>query len=215
MRVIVTFAFVLLAATMSLAQEITVQKASEPPATELAAPIQALLAADAIKVTTAPDASLTFWWATSLPVKADAVGWAQVAEGTIVGAVRVTGAQKDARGRRVKQPAVYVLRYGIQPQTGDHLGVSPFRDFLLLVPALLDKAADPLPHDKLIELSPRAISVSEAHPTVLSLDPPMATAEPLTVQTMSGGQKSVIFEVPTASGSKLRFGLILVGDVKP
>ena len=119
------------------------------------------------------------------------------------------------RGRRVKQPGVYVLRYAVQPTTADHLGVSPFKDFLLLMPAILDKSADVLSHEKLVELSPRAISISEAHPAALSLDPPVATQDLLKVQANAAGHKAVIFEAPTSRNAPLKFGLIVVGEIKP
>ena len=64
----------------------------------------------------------------------DGPGWSNVENGTLVGAVRVTGPFKEIRGK-VVAPGVYTLRYGQQPQNGDHLGISTFRDFLLLSPA--------------------------------------------------------------------------------
>lgn len=207
-----------LSASTAIAQDVAVERLTEAPATELAAPIQAILGEDAIKVTPVAGTTLTFWWVKSLPLEdgSGAPAWSQVAEGTIVGAVRIAGQQKDIRGRRVKQPGVYVLRYALQPATGDHLGVSPFRDFLLLMPAILDKTADVLPQEKLFELSARAISVSESHPAALSLDPPVASEEALNVHTNAPGHKAVVFEVPTGRESqKLRFGLVVVGEIKP
>ena len=52
--------------------------------------------------------------------------------------MRVSGTFKEIRGKVVK-PGVYTLRYGQQPQNGDHLGISPFREFLLISPAAIDK----------------------------------------------------------------------------
>lgn len=207
-----------LAPAAAIAQDLTAEPITEAAPAEIAAPIQGLLSNRAVKVAAPASVALTFWWVKSLPLKegSGAPMWSQVAEGTIVGAVRIAGPQKDMRGRRVKQPGVYVLRYGIQPQNGDHLGVSPFRDFLLLVPAALDTSAEPVSHDKLVELSPRSISVSEAHPAVLSLDPPMTSEEALKIHTNNAGHKAVVFEVPTSrEGQALRFGLILIGEIKP
>jgi hypothetical protein len=216
MRPWIFVAFALMLSVPSVAQELSVAKAAEPPVADIAAPIKALLADDGVTVTNGATA-LTFWWVKQLPLKegSGAPAWDQVVEGTIVGAVRVAGQQTDIKGRRIKQPGTYVLRYGIQPANGDHLGVSPFRDFLLLVPIVLDTSDAPLTHDRLVELSPRAVSVSEAHPTVLSLDPPVATDEPLSVRSNAAGHKAVVFEVPTSrEGQKLRFGLILVGKIE-
>ena len=49
---------------------------------------------------------------------------------------------------------VYTLRYAIQPKTDDHFGVSPFRNFLLLSPAAVDKdpaATRSRRHDRALE----------------------------------------------------------------
>ena len=87
---------------------------------------------------TSAGTTLDFWFVTSLPLQAGgAPSWQQTEEGTIVGAVRVSAVYRDIRGRTIK-PGTYTLRYGIQPANGDHLGVSPFREFLLLSPAAAD-----------------------------------------------------------------------------
>ena len=36
---------------------------------------------------------------------------------------------------------VYTMRYGLQPVNGDHLGVSTYRDYSLLLPAAKDRIA--------------------------------------------------------------------------
>jgi len=67
-----------------------------------------------------------------------------VPEGTLVGAVKLGADVRDIRGHLMKA-GVYTLRYGIQPKNEDHLGVSPFRSFLLVSPAAVDK--DPAARD--------------------------------------------------------------------
>ena len=66
----------------------------------------------------------------------------------------------------------YTLRYGVQPATDDHFGVSPFRNFLLLSMAAVDKDPAPRDHDATVELS--AQTLGGKHPAVLSIDPPAA-----------------------------------------
>ena len=51
--------------------------------------------------------------------------------------MRVSGPYKEIRGK-VVAPGVYTLRYGLQPQNGDHLGISTFREFLVVSPAAVD-----------------------------------------------------------------------------
>jgi hypothetical protein len=175
----------------------------------IAAPVRALLAPSGVSVT-AGTATLEFWWVAALPTKG-AAEWGQVAEGSIVGAVRVTGAFKEIRGKTVK-PGVYTLRLGLQPQNGDHLGVSPNREFLLLSPAVVDSDLKPLGFDGTVALSKQTIGAS--HPAALSIDPPTSTAALLSPVTNEMDLKGLTFEIKTASGGSLKFGLILIGIIE-
>lgn len=150
---------------------------------------------------------LTFWFVKQLPA---ASSWSDVKEGTLVGAVRIDKDFRDIRGRVVKA-GTFTVRYGIQPANGDHLGVSPYRDFLLLSPAAIDTDPAPRSYDGLIEVSKEAIGGS--HPAVLSIDPPVSTAAPLAITTTELGHKAITLEVPVAGGV-LRFGLVLIGRIE-
>ena len=149
----------------------------------------------------------------ALPRKPDATGagWPAVAEGAIVGALRLSKPLTDIRGLPIK-PGVYTLRYALQPQDGDHMGVSPYREFLLVAPASDDTSAEPAGIRGAISLSKK--TAGKSHPSALSLDPPSATGEPGTVVTNDAGHKAVVFRVPVAGGAPLTFGLILVGTVE-
>jgi hypothetical protein len=184
---------------------------TDAPPPELAPAVRALVASTGARVT-ASGTTLDFWWVKALPLQGTgAPSWQQVEEGTLVGAVRVSATYRDIRGRVIK-PGVYTLRYGIQPANGDHLGVSPFREFLLLSPAAADTDVKPTGHDGTVDLSKQTIGGS--HPAVWSLDPPALTdAAPLSPRTNDAGHEAIVFEVPTASGAHLRFGLILVGKI--
>jgi hypothetical protein len=195
------------------------QKAPAPP--ELAAPVAAALGDAAVSVEIGSGVSLEFWFVKVLPLKAgssDAPAWTAVEEGTLVGALRVSANYPDIRGRVIK-PGVYTLRYGIQPSDGDHLGVSPFRDFLLVSPAALDSDTAARGHQGTIELSKRTVGGS--HPAVLSIDPPVATAKDpvLGTHTTELGHTALVVEVPAARGGApagaLRFGLVLIGRIEP
>jgi len=106
---------------------------------------------------------------------------------------------------------VYTLRYALQPVNGDHLGVSPFREFLLASPAAIDRRAEATGYHEAVNLSRQAIGSS--HPAVLSIDPPVATAGAGTVTTNEAGHTMVVVEVPVSGGGVLRFGLVLVGRI--
>jgi len=60
------------------------------------------------------------------------------------------------------------LRYSLQPLNGDHLGVSPQRDFLVMAPAADDKDVNATPDfDTLMGMSRKASRTP--HPAVLSV----------------------------------------------
>jgi hypothetical protein len=174
---------------------------TDPVPTEIAAPVASKVAPGGVRAT-ASGAIITFWWVTDLP----GASWADVPEGTLVGAVKLDADVRDIRGRVVKA-GVYTLRYGIQPKNDDHFGVSPFRNFLLLSPAAVDKDPAARDHDGTIELA--AQTLGGKHPAVLSIDPPAGKDAPLAVYTTDLGHKSLIVEV-----GKLKFGIVLIGRIR-
>lgn len=176
----------------------------------LAASVAAKLADGGVRAAVGAN-TLTFWWAREVPMKATAPAWSDLPEGQLVGAVKIEKDFRDTRGRVIKAGA-YTLRYGIQPANGDHLGVSPFREFLLLSPVAHDTDPAPQKHDSLVDLSKQTIGGS--HPAVWSLDPPVATDAALTVRANTELElKALIMEVPVAGGT-LRFGLVLIGKIE-
>jgi hypothetical protein len=188
-----------------------------PPPDAVAPAISQKLSADGVRVSVNPATTLEFWWVSGLPLKsgATAASWTDVEEGTLVGAVRIPADFRDVRGRIIKA-GVYTLRYGIQPQNGDHLGVSPFREFLLLSPAAVDQDPAPRGHDGTIEISKQSIGGS--HPGVWSLDPPVASGAALSLHKTELGHDAVIMEVPVVRDGKpsgsLKFGVVLIGKIE-
>src|SRR5690606_8836893 len=63
-----------------------------------------------------------------------------LAQGELLGAARLLDEAGDYRDQVIEK-GVYTIRYGLLPVNGDHLGVSPFRDYALLLPADKDKDA--------------------------------------------------------------------------
>jgi len=179
---------------------------SDKPPAELAPAIVSLLGANGARVGVG-DATLDIWWVQS--IGGDGPGWSGVESGTLVGAIRVTGPFKEIRGK-VVAPGVYTLRYGQQPQNGDHLGISPYRDFLLLSPAAVDKDSKALGFDGVVALSKQVIGTS--HPASLSIDPPEdAPGAVLSAYKNDSGHDGVVFEVARKPSGTIRFGLIVSG----
>lgn len=203
--IVVAGAF-LLVATPTFAQLTATPLAAAPPDT-IAAPLRSLLATNGYKASLGAT-TVELWWVSGLA--GGAQGWGDVAEGTLVGAMRVTGAFKEIRGKTVN-PGVYTLRFALQPQNGDHLGASPFREYLVISPAGADNDPKPLGFDGAVAISKQTTGAS--HPAALSLDPPIATAAPLASYTNELDLKGIVFEIKSATGT-LKFGLILVGIIE-
>jgi hypothetical protein len=173
---------------------------SDPVPTEIAAPVAAKVAPGGVRAKV-NGTTITFWWVKDPP----GASWADVPEGTLVGAVKLDADVRDIRGHPIKA-GVYTLRYGIQPSNDDHFGVSPFRNFLLVSPAAVDKDPAAPDHDGIVALSRQTLGGK--HPAVWSIDPPAGKDAPLTVYTTDLGHKSLIVEV-----GKLKFGIVLIGKI--
>ena len=173
----------LLSLVLAQAADLSGVKHTDPVPSEIAAPIAAKVAAAGVRAT-ANGTTITFWWVKDLP----GATWKEVPEGTLIGAVKLDADVRDIRGHPMKA-GVYTLRYGIQPPTDDHFGVSPFRDFLLLSPAAVDKDPAVVSHDALVDLSKQTLGAK--HPAVWSIDPPAAKDAPLTVYTTEIGRAHV------------------------
>lgn len=198
------------AAAVTAAQALAPSAQPAPPPEELAAGITAELQKTGSKIALG-DTTIEIWWAAGVAVTAEGPGWSNIESGTLVGGMRVTGAFKEIRGKVVK-PGVYTLRYGQQPQNGDHLGISPFREFLLLSPAAVDRDPKVPGFDGAVALAKQTIGTS--HPASLSLDPPEdAPGAPLSTYKNESGHEGVVFEIKQAgeTGATIRFGLILAG----
>ncbi len=158
-----------LAAGSALAQY-KAEPAGLPP-TELDAAIAAALQKDGTKIVAANGTVFCeIWLRANLPSgpKQDEanVTLPTVPHGALLGAVRFPGRGTDRRGQSLK-PGVYTLRFSIYPVDGNHQGVAPQRDFLILSPAATDKDLNSTPvYDALMDMSRKASGTP--HPACLS-----------------------------------------------
>ena len=161
-----------------------------------------------------PKPACELWLRKGVPAQAkkDAdVSYPQLAESTLVGVVHFPQTAADFRGQQV--PAgFYTLRYALIPDDGNHLGVSPNRDFVLLIPAQSDP--DPNATFKFQELvAMSAKTAGTRHPSPLSLPP----ADKALVGTVAkDDQDHWIFSaaLKLASGEELPFALIVKGTAQ-
>lgn len=148
------------------------------------------------------------WFRNAVPGGAaqaeDAVVFPTIPHGAMLGVIRFPVAGADRRGQTIK-PGLYTLRYSRYPQDGNHQGVAPQRDFLLLVPAAEDKDPKSLPpYDQLMEMSRKASGTP--HPAVFEMEPPPADAK-LPALTQQGGKDWVL----SVKMGALPLGVTLIG----
>jgi hypothetical protein len=135
----------------------------------------------------------------------------RLVESTLVGVLRWPQASSDYRGQPV--PAgFYTLRYALIPNDGNHLGVAPSRDFLLMIPVSAD--TDPT---KVLK-APEAIALSRQasrtkHPAPLSLLAPEGGSAPA---ISKDDQDHYIFSagLKLSSGEDLPFALVIKGTAQ-
>lgn len=131
----------------------------------------------------------------------------ELAPSTMIAVVSFPKQASDFRGQAIKA-GFYTLRYELLPNDGNHLGVSPNRDFGLLVPV----AADPDPkteikYPELVNLSKKASGAQ--HPAPLSIvqageQPPAISKDDQDHWIFSGKLK-------LSGGEEIPFGLIVKG----
>jgi hypothetical protein len=162
---------VLLTASISavcLFGQYKVERAGAPPAD--AAALAPALVKDGLKVLK-PDGSvlLEMWLVTSMPSGGPAeenVSLTGVPHGSLMGVVRFPARHVDRRGQAIK-PGAYSMRISFFPMNGDHQGVAPQRDFLLLSPIADDTDPNARPNfEQLVAMSKK--STGTPHPQVLS-----------------------------------------------
>jgi hypothetical protein len=89
-----------------------------------------------------------------------------LADGEFLGVLQFATEGHDYRDQPIAKGA-YTIRYGLQPVNGDHLGVSTYRDYSLLLPAAKDQSLA-LPARKQLE-ERSAESAGTSHPAVFLL----------------------------------------------
>ena len=197
------------------AQSYKAEALNEAPPKELAAPIQAALSQTGIRVTGPSGPVCDLWLGKEVPGKANApqtlgVTFPQLAQGTLMGAIRLPNSVKDYRKQLIKA-GVYTLRYALLPDNGNHMGVAPQRDFVLASPAAADQEPAALTFDQTVDLSRKATGSN--HPSVWSLAPPEDHPKslPSVFHLDDGDLWLVEFFLPLA-GSPVPAALVVVGS---
>jgi hypothetical protein len=166
-------------------------------------PIRAALDGKVLRLSMGGKPFYEFWFRKALPLAEKpangTLGLATMQEGTVLGVVRVSAEQFDFRSEEIP-PGVYVMRFGLQPEDGNHLGVAPTRTFALLVPIKQDTKLEPIGHKELMKA---AATINAAkHPSNLNLQPTEKLDGKFPrLEELSGGEhKVVVVKFPARVG---------------
>jgi hypothetical protein len=165
--------FVALLPTVVRAQEYKVEVLKEAPPAALSPAVKGGLEGQGYRVVDDQEKPYAeFWLRKAIPASSKpsgpqgAIQFPFLEEGELLGALRFPGEGHDYRDQTIAK-GVYTLRYGLQPVNGDHLGVSDYRDYALLLLAAKDKDLANLAQKKLEDQS--AESAGSSHPAILML----------------------------------------------
>jgi hypothetical protein len=100
-----------------------------------------------------------------------------LADGELLGILEFGQEGHDYRDQPIAK-GVYTMRYGLQPVNGDHLGVSTYRDYVLLLPAAKDKTPATPTRKQLEQHSAESAGTSHPASFLLLMAPPEAKTDP-------------------------------------
>ena len=158
------------------------------------------------------------WFRKGVPVTKSAssspdVIYGGLSVGEFVGLVHFPQKTTDYRGQAIKT-GYYTLRYAEIPQDGNHMGVSTYRDFLLMSPVAADTQLDQnLAFDALIKLSRQ--TAGTGHPAILMLDPASQSATATFPAAVADDQGNWTLQVKLDTNgqpAQLPFAVVLVGQ---
>ncbi|MGD0130243.1 MAG: hypothetical protein ABSF46_33415 [Terriglobia bacterium] len=161
----------LLLASLAFGQTYKVETAGAPAAGQVPPAVQNALESQGAKVENGQGGTLLeVWFAKTVATNSSASPssdylYPSLTEGEFLGVLHFASAGADFRGQAIK-PGFYTLRYGLIPQDGNHMGVNPTRDVLVLCPAAVDTDLSAnLKFDDLVKLSRQAAGTP--HPAFL------------------------------------------------
>jgi hypothetical protein len=189
------------------------------PSAGIPGSVRGALAAQSVQFENAQGAPLCqIWWRKGIPVtkassSADVI-YGGLSMGEFVGVIDFPKAATDYRGQSIKA-GDYTLRYALIPQDGNHMGVSSYRDFLLLVPIADDRNPEQtMTFDQVVKAS--RLAAGTGHPAVMMLDPASQSAAkfPAAVQDDQGNW-ALDVKLDVSQGGQahqMPFAMVLVGQ---
>jgi hypothetical protein len=213
---------VLCAAVSAWGAQLTLKTADKGPPEGVAEPIAKGLESKAIQVLDGDKVVYEFWFRKDLPVKAKPDSTAKaldnLEEMSLMGIAVVGEGRRDYKDNEIA-PGAYTMRFGLQPQDGDHLGTSEFPYFAVLIPAKVDtEPAGIKTFKSMVKASSKG--TASGHPVVLSLRPVQKQAgDSPALSEPAPDHKAIDLRVPAkAAGSDpafpISFEIVVQGRFK-
>lgn len=215
LRTFVLIAVALATSTFALAADNKVELIgayADPGASE---GLKKVLEAKGWRVNLSDGAYCDIWLRAAVPAgKSDAPGavYTSLGESTLIGVITFAKTTTDFRGQSVK-PGSYTIRYAVHPADGNHLGISPIRDFLVMLPVAMDPNPDAaFKFEELTKMSTKVTGTN--HPGVLSLIQP--SGAPANPKLESDDYNRIIFSAATKnqSGAPIPVSFIVKGHAE-
>ena len=180
----------------------------EPPA-ELPAPVSEFLTSESVQINSPKGLLFEFWLGKEAMLGGENAGafgivFGELKPGSLLGVLRVGQEWKDYKNKPVR-PGLYTVRYGLQPADGNHMGVSAYRDFGLLLPVAED--TDPsvvFEYEDLVKMG--SLASGTPHPAVMGLFPLDEDIEEPTLAENEEGQPILAIRIGSTG-----FGFVLEG----
>jgi hypothetical protein len=209
--------FSLVFAAHTWAADFTLKVADKEAPKEIDTSIRGTLQPKSIQVLEGDKPIYEFWLASGATVSAKpesaAKSLAALKPTTLLGVVIVAGDKRDYRNDELSG-GVYTMRYGLQPQDGDHLGASDFPYFGVLIAAKTDTKLDGFSaQEPMLKASSK--ETSTGHPLILSLRPVSADDSGLPKLTEPAPEHQCVrIKIPAKGGGEVVFDLVVKGKVK-
>ena len=156
LRIMCTLAafFVLFPAATVLGQDVKLEAGEIPTPEDVSPAMQEVVGKTSYSVTVDGEVTAHFWFLgdpqmSDNPSTELGVAFGQLSQGGLLGVVQLVKPWSDYKNNSI-QEGTYTLRYAVMPADGNHMGVAPYRDFLLLSSAVGDP--DPTKNLNFVEL---------------------------------------------------------------
>ena len=140
----------------------------------------------------------------------DGAVFPQLSDSELLGVISFPKATTDFRGQAIAAGA-YTMRYALSPNDGNHLGVAPSRDFVLLMPIGADSDPEAKFDAEHLNVLSRKASGTK-HPAPLDLVQPEGETSHPTIYQDGDGHWVFAIKLKLQTGDYLPIGLVVKGQ---